>query len=376
MRILTVYYTNKGGGYFKSLRRMIDVALEKNWEVHYISTAKFPIEHPKLNFHKLPRIFGQEYLFFSYFLLVLPFYVSYITLRYKIDVFAVIGTQYAFTCSIAKLIFGRSLITFIPGDLIQELHLKNRPKPIIYLNYLIGKIGLMCSDKIYAMNHDLKKRIINEYNLKNEVGVLYNSINPTEFYPRESKSKVFKEFNLKNNSFLIGYVGVLNPIKQVDVLINAFFRLSGLSYMSCVLLIIGNGPEELKLRKLATKLDIADRVVFAGWRDDIPEIMSSLDLLVLPSRYEGCPNTLLEALGCETPCIGSDVGGISEILKYEELLFKSSDIKDLSLKLTKIVENDEYYKKIGNLCNRRKQEFIFDWDGEIIKILSPGSTLQ
>lgn len=367
MRILTIYQTNEGGGCFKRLCDMMNATLNEGWEVHYISTAKFPLYHPNLYFHKLPRIFRQKFLFYFYFLFVSQLYIIYLTMKHKLNIFVVFGSSYAFSCSLAKLIFNTPLITFIHGDWIQELSSKNRPKQLIQLGIYIEKIGLSHSDKIYTVSHDLRNRIIARYNSNKEIEVLYNNIDTSSFFPRETKSIITKEFDIPTAKFLIGFVGPMSPIKKIDILIEAY---ANISYEKCRLMIVGSGQEEKKLKKLVSELGIDNDVIFTGWRDDIPEIMSALDLLVLPSEYEGCPMVLLEGLGCDTPCIGSDVGGITEILKHGELLFAPLNVNELKDKLELFMNNEGYYNKIKSLCLKRKNNFVFDWDGEVTKIIN------
>src|SRR5439155_4746020 len=62
------------------------------------------------------------------------------------------------------------------------------------------------------------------------------------------------------------------------------------------LLLIGNGPQAAALQHCARRLRVQDRVHFGGWRNDVPSIMAAADLLVLPSRWEGMPNVVLEAM--------------------------------------------------------------------------------
>lgn len=366
MKVLTIYQTNKGGGYFKRLCAMINTTLNEGGEVHYISTAVFPLFHSNLHFHKLPRIFKQEFLFYFYFLFISQLYIIYLTMIYKFDIFAVFGSSYAFTCSLAKSIFNIPLVTFIRGDWIQELYSKNRPKIFIRVSIFIEKIGLSNSNKIYTVTDDLRKRLVERYGIKRGIEVLYNNIDTSRFYPHETKSRITKEFDIPNDNFIIGFVGPLDPIKKIDILIKAYTNISS---EKCRLLIIGSGREEEKLKKIVSELDYNSDVIFTGWRDDSPEIISALDLLVLPSEYEGCPGVLLEALGCETPCIGSDVGGIAEVLYYDNLLFKPLNVEELTKKLDKIVKDKEYYKKVKELCLKRRRKFVFDWNEKVVSII-------
>ena len=366
MKILTIYQTNEGGGCFNRLCDIINATLSNGLEVHYISTAEFPLHHQNLYFHKLPRIFRHKLLSSLYFLFFSPLYIVYLTMKHKLDAFVVFGSSYAFSCSLAKLIFKTPLIAFIHGNWIQELSF-NYPKPFIKLAFYIEKMGLLQSDKIYTVTYDLKNKLIERYNMRKEIKVLYNNIDIIRFFPRETKLIITKEFNISADKFIIGFVGPMNPIKKIDILIKAY---ANISYDKCKLILIGSGQEEKKLKKLVFELGIGDHVIFTGWRDDIPELISALDLLVLPSEYEGCPMVLLESLGCGIPCIGSNVGGIVEILKHDELLFAPLNVNALRDKLEQVTNNEGYYNKIKALCLNRKNNFVFDWDKKVIEIIN------
>ncbi len=80
------------------------------------------------------------------------------------------------------------------------------------------------------------------------------------------------------------------------------------------LLLVGAGPEEPALRAEAARLGIVDRVHFAGLRADIPAILAAIDALVLPSRWEGMPNVLLQAMATGKPVLATDVEGVAELL--------------------------------------------------------------
>jgi starch synthase (maltosyl-transferring) len=82
----------------------------------------------------------------------------------------------------------------------------------------------------------------------------------------------------------------------------------------CDLLLVGNGPLRPSLEAAGRAAGIADRVHFAGWRADVPEILAASSLLVLPSLWEGMPNVVLEAMASRLPVVASDVEGVRELL--------------------------------------------------------------
>jgi glycosyltransferase involved in cell wall biosynthesis len=101
------------------------------------------------------------------------------------------------------------------------------------------------------------------------------------------------------------------------------------------LLIVGPGPEESNLRKLARDLGIADRVYFMGERRDVREVLQAMDIFALPSIAEGISNTILEAMASGLPVVATNVGGNAELVVDGETgaLFESGDYVHLSVLL-------------------------------------------
>ena len=86
----------------------------------------------------------------------------------------------------------------------------------------------------------------------------------------------------------------------------------------CQVLIVGEGPAEERLRVMAQQLGIASRVIFAGVRRDIPQLLPLLDAFVLPSLYEGFGIAILEAMAAGRPVVATTVGGIPEFVTHGE----------------------------------------------------------
>ncbi len=103
-------------------------------------------------------------------------------------------------------------------------------------------------------------------------------------------------------------VGRLAPVKGYDILLRSWRGLHA------DLAIAGDGPERAALEALAVELGVDDRVRFLGWRDDIPALLAGADLMVLSSRREGFPYTLVEALHVGTPVVATRVGVMAELL--------------------------------------------------------------
>ncbi len=105
----------------------------------------------------------------------------------------------------------------------------------------------------------------------------------------------------------------LTPQKGVDLLVQMAPRfLAALPQHD--LLIVGDGPEAARLQRQSADLELASRVHFCGWQPQVSEILRASDLLVLPSRWEGMPNVVLEAMACARPVVCMEAEGVLEIL--------------------------------------------------------------
>jgi len=136
----------------------------------------------------------------------------------------------------------------------------------------------------------------------------------------------------------------LDPRKGIDKAIRAFAQLDR---PDAELLIAGTGRLEESLRELAAELGVSDDVRFLGFVPDeeLPALYSSVDLFVLPSEYEGFGIVFMEAMACETPVIGTDVGGIPTAVDTGETgyLVPKDGVEELAARMAELLgDRDEY----------------------------------
>ena len=112
---------------------------------------------------------------------------------------------------------------------------------------------------------------------------------------------------------IVTFVGRLDHQKGLDWLLQTAPEWM-LAHPETDLLFVGDGPQEGELRRLVTRFQLDDRVHFLGRRGDVERVLKSSDLFVLPSRWEGMPNVLLEAMAAGLPIISTEVEGVREVL--------------------------------------------------------------
>jgi sugar transferase (PEP-CTERM/EpsH1 system associated) len=154
-----------------------------------------------------------------------------------------------------------------------------------------------------------------------------------------------QEFAPKD-SFIIGTVGRLWPVKDQGNLLQAFAHLIGLvgdDGGRLRLVLIGDGPQRAELEQLADQLGITQQLWISGWREDVSQLLRAMDLFALPSMAEGTPLTILEAMAAGLPVVATQVGGVAEMVVPGKtgLLVAPGNHQDLAQALYSYVNNPD-----------------------------------
>ena len=141
---------------------------------------------------------------------------------------------------------------------------------------------------------------------KGNIQILNNAVDLSVFdYDESARYEIRKQFDIPQNSTVIGHVGRFNTQKNHSFLIDVFQKYHRI-HADSILLLVGNGTLENEVKNKVHQLGLKDNVVFTGVRNDIPQLLSAMDVFVFPSFYEGMPNTVIEAQATGLPCIISD----------------------------------------------------------------------
>ena len=180
------------------------------------------------------------------------------------------------------------------------------------------------------------------------------------------KSKISNLKNADKNSKVIITTSRLVRKNGIDTLIKAMAELRVQHRMSNIKLqILGDGPDEKKLKDLAKELKVDDIVQFLGHIEPeyVYEYLTVADIFVRPSRSEGLGSSFLEAMGAGLPIIGTKMGGIPDFLKDGEtgLFCKVDDPKDLAEKIKKLMMDEDLARRIAENGRRLVLE-KYDWN--------------
>ncbi|XDD51873.1 glycosyltransferase [Leptospira sp. WS92.C1] len=160
-----------------------------------------------------------------------------------------------------------------------------------------------------------------------------------------------KEFSIKKDTIVIGNVAALVDHKDQKTLLHAVSKID--SSKNFKLLIVGEGDLRKELETLANTLGIHDRVVFTGYREDVPDILSLFDIFTLTSKEEGLGTSVLDAMAVGLPVVATKGGGIGEMLTHEKgsYLAEVGDSDSLA-KYYEILIDDSRLRKSFGLFNK------------------------
>jgi glycosyltransferase involved in cell wall biosynthesis len=198
-------------------------------------------------------------------------------------------------------------------------------------------LSLACSDKV--------KEFYCHYNSKcniEKIIELPNSLNFSEFNKTHITCNVdFKNINnIPNDKYVFGYIGRLINVKGIDLLIESF-SLFHEKYSDSILIIVGTGEEKQKLMNLASKYNLSTEIYFMGYRKDVYNWLNIFDSFILPSKREGLPLTILEAMAMKKIVISTKVGGIPELIRnnYNGILIDDRNPQSLLESMKYVYEN-------------------------------------
>jgi glycosyltransferase involved in cell wall biosynthesis len=131
----------------------------------------------------------------------------------------------------------------------------------------------------------------------------------------DARARTRGRWGVTSEEIVIGSVGRLEAQKAPDIALEIIAGLIGKG-LSVRYIWIGDGPQQTAFQRQAHALGITSHVHLDGWRDDVASCLQGLDIFLMPSRFEGMPLALLEAMGAGLCCCVSDVGGIGEAIQH------------------------------------------------------------
>lgn len=202
----------------------------------------------------------------------------------------------------------------------------------------IQRSCLRSFDAVVAVSNQLART------LAAHVDVSRLHVIPNAFIPGAalvSRAAARARLGVRDDRFLIGWIGRLSPEKGVDVAVHALAYLArALPGASLELAVLGEGSTRSDAQRLARHVGVAPLITWHGARPDAARLMRAFDVFVLSSRAEGTPMVLLEAMFAKTPIVATRVGGVPEMLSPDDaLLVKRNDPRALAAAIQQVRAN-------------------------------------
>ncbi len=277
---------------------------------------------------------------------------------HKTEPFNVIWAMMASYAGIAALFFKLRhpeiplLLTLQEGD--SEARILSR----VNIFYPLWRLLFKKADYIQTISNYLAD-FARRHGARCPIEIVPNGVNLNVFQTHSNYAN--NNLNSSNHKIIITTSRLVHK-NGIDVLIRAVAQLPTTNYR---LLILGSGPDEKKLKKLAKNLGIEDKIKFLGHIEpnDVPKYLAQADIFARASRSEGLGNSFLEAMGAGLPVIGTNIGGIKDFLIDGEtgLFVKIDDPKDLAEKISRLMENEALRKKLS----KNGRELVikkYSWD--------------
>jgi len=221
-----------------------------------------------------------------------------------------------------------------------------------------------------AVSKALKQRLVDERSIpSSRISVIYNGVELDKYNLNVINSeKVRRSLGIDLNIPVIGTIGRLVYQKGFSYFLEAAEMLYR-KKKQIQFVIVGHGPEENNLKKMAESLGISKVCIFAGQRFDIPELLSVFDIFVLSSVLEGLPRIVIEAMAMERPIVATDIDGVREELTHEKsgLLVSHANPKTLAEAVLILLDDRKKAKRLGYEARKRAEQ-IFDLKNTLTKI--------
>ena len=217
------------------------------------------------------------------------------------------------------------------------------------------------ADRVLVNAEAVKTWLVGDGYDANNIVVIPNGVDLTGFTQPVDRAEVRRSLGVPDEAPLVAVVSRLSRLKGIEDFLHAAAVVGG-RHANARFAIVGE-PSPIKnrayldeLSQLANRLGIGDRVLFTGLRSDVPAILQSVDVSVMPSLNEALSNVLLESMAAGAPIVATEVGGTTEALTDGEngLLVQPNDPAAMAVAITRLLDHPELAQRLGH----RAQETI------------------
>lgn len=352
---ITCYPTLGGSGVVAT--ELGKLLAERGHEIHFIThSIPFRLGH----FHK--NIFFHEVEVNDYYVFRFPPYdlslaskMAQVAKMQQLDLLHVhYAVPHAVCAYLAKQMIGDGLktVTTLHGTDITVLAQDESLKDLI-------RLAIHQSDAVTAVSNDLINETRHLLDIMTPIDLTYNFVDKRIYYPRDSVA--LRADYVEPHEKVLMHISNFRPVKRVGDVIDIFAKV--VEQMPAKLMLVGEGPELSKIQCKIKNMGLEDRVVFLGKQEDVAQVISLADVLLLPSEKESFGLVALEAMACGVPTIGSNAGGIPELITHGETGFLSpiGDVDGMAENAIRLLKDEKLHEQFRKACIfRATHEFCND----------------
>ncbi len=274
--------------------------------------------------------------------------------KIKPDIVHLNSSKAGFVGSIAAKLAGAKVIFTARGFVFNEPH-----SPFVkYILIGLEKFASLFRDQIITVSEFDRQSALKHHLINPEkISTIHNAIPQIEFL---TKAEAQNALSLQKDKFAIGTIANFYKTKGLDVFVQAVAKLGSEVKNKIQVTIIGEGPEDSELKSLIQKYNLENIFNLAGQKQNASQYLKTFDLFVLPSRKEGFPLVLLEAMQAELPIIASDVGGNKEALEDAGTMVETENPKDLARAISLLVTDSAIRESRAARTSEQTKKFTLE----------------
>ena len=232
----------------------------------------------------------------------------------------------------------------------------NRPSRSLWLYQNLSRLFFPFLDAVAPLSDGLYAELAKIPGMKGKLRLIANAVDIGEVENETRVDADLRELKKKNKGkFIIGYVGRLSEAKELETLLEMMARYARATWE---LVLVGSGEHSDALTRMADRLHLNDRVHFTGFRADRLALLRGFDVFVLPSRSEGIPRCVMEAMAAGVPVIATDIAGCRALIDSQEhgLLFPVGDARALAQFIRQLEDGEIDAGELARNARRRIRE--------------------
>ena len=221
----------------------------------------------------------------------------------------------------------------------------------------VQKMVCRLADCVLVNAEAIRRMLIAQGYRQDKIAVIPNGIVLSQPAGEKSGARLRAELGFSPDQRIVMVSSRLNPMKGIEYFVEAAATVAA-RVPDSVFLIVGDGANRSQLESKARALGLGSRMVFAGFRTDVPDLLPEASIVVLPSLSEGLSNSLLEAMGAGIPVIAAKVGGNPEIVEdgVTGILVPAKDSSALASAMCTLLDDPELARQMGAAGMRRVAE--------------------